>query len=120
MTGIIGQDGYSLDNAAPLYDETTQARSIEQPVLLERAKQWGDPVLTHARIATAWSAILDHPVTATEAALMMAALKLVRAAVNPTEPDSFEDCKGYVKIAEMIAFDGDSDLEAIRGLTSSR
>lgn len=71
------------------------------PILEERRKQWGDPVETHERIAKVWSGVLGHPVTAQQVALCMAGLKTVRAAVNPSEPDSYDDGRGYWQIAQM-------------------
>lgn len=71
-------------------------------LLEERGRSWGSAGATHARIAQVWSGILDHPVTAGEVALCMSGLKLVRASVNPDDPDSFNDGVGYLKIAMSI------------------
>lgn len=72
------------------------------PILVERRKQWGDPTITHQRIASVWSGILNQPITPAQVALCMAGLKLVRAAVNPTEPDSYDDGHGYLTIAQHL------------------
>lgn len=66
----------------------------------ERGQHYGDPAPTWARIAEVWSGILDHEVTAYQAELCMAGMKLVRAAVDPEYPDSLKDAKGYIVIAE--------------------
>ena len=71
-------------------------------LLQQRAAHWGDPVLTHARIAEVWSGILDHEVTPHQVALCMVGLKLVRAAINPDDADSLEDAAGYVRIGQLI------------------
>ena len=71
-------------------------------ILEERAKDWGDPLRSHARIGEMWGAILRYPVDAYDVALMMAALKLVRADLNPDNPDSLIDAKGYLTIAQRI------------------
>lgn len=71
-------------------------------ILKERGNDWGDAVETHVRIALAWSAILDRTISAHEVALCMAALKLVRASVNPTNEDSSLDGKGYLEIFDEI------------------
>lgn len=76
--------------------------TFKEPILQEREKQWGDATRTHQRIAEVWSGILGHPVTPVEVALMMAGLKLVRASINPGEPDSYLDGHGYLTIAEHI------------------
>lgn len=72
------------------------------PIVQERQSQWGDPVETHERIAAVWTGVLNHEVTATEVALCMAGLKLVRSNINPADPDSYVDARGYVQIAGLI------------------
>ena len=67
-----------------------------------RNDSWGDPSIQHARIALAWSAILNREVTAQQVALCMAAMKLVRAAGNPDIVDSYIDAIAYVGIAGEI------------------
>lgn len=84
-------------------------------ILVERGQQWGDPVDTHARIAEVWSGILGTEVATTDVALMMAGLKLVRAAVNPTEKDSFDDGIGYLRIGAMIEGHDPDGLAELRG-----
>ena len=56
-------------------------------ILQEREKQWGDAVLTHSRIAQVWSGILGQDISAHQVALCMVGLKLVRAEINPDDPD---------------------------------
>lgn len=73
-----------------------------EALLEERGNQWGDAVTTHARIAQVWSGILGKEIQPIEVSLMMAGLKLVRAAVNPTNQDSYDDAHGYVTISERI------------------
>ena len=88
--------------------------STSEPILVERGKQWGDPVYTHERIARVWSGILNFQVSAHDVALCMVGLKLVRAAVNPAEPDSYTDAKGYADIAMMIANPKHPKLQELR------
>ena len=90
-------------------------KNILQPILVERKAQWGDPVDTHERIARVWGGILNRDITTTEVALMMTGLKLVRAAVNPAEKDSFIDGEGYLKIAAMIEGHDPEGLAILRG-----
>ena len=71
-------------------------------LLEQRGQSWGNAAATHARIAQVWSGILDTEVTAGQVALCMTGLKLVRASVNPGDPDSFDDGHGYLAIAEDI------------------
>lgn len=69
-------------------------------LLEQRGKSWGNAGATHARIALVWEGIGDHqPETAGLVALKMVGLKLVRAAINPDDPDSFDDAEGYLRIA---------------------
>ena len=72
-------------------------------LLTQRDNQWGDAIGTHVRIAQVWTGILDHKVEPVQVALMMEGLKLVRASINPDDPDSFHDAQGYDRIAELIA-----------------
>ena len=88
--------------------------STSEPILVERGKQWGDPVYTHERIARVWSGILNFQVSAHDVALCMVGLKLVRAAVSPAEPDSYTDAKGYADIAMMIANPKHPKLQELR------
>ena len=77
-------------------------------LLEQRGNQWGDAIGTHVRIAQVWSGILGHEVQPVQVALMMEGLKLVRASINPDDPDSFHDAQGYSRIAELIADHRDS------------
>jgi hypothetical protein len=79
-------------------------------LLAQRGQQWGGATSTHARIAQVWSGILDTEVTALQVALCMSGLKLIRAEVNPFEPDSFDDAHGYLRIAQAIV-DGEPQPE---------
>lgn len=72
-------------------------------LLAQRGQQWGDAIGTHVRIAQVWSGILDHEVQPVQVALMMEGLKLVRASINPSDPDNFNDAQGYSRIGELIA-----------------
>ncbi len=72
-------------------------------LLTQRDNHWGDAVGTHVRIAQVWTGILNHEVQPVQVALMMEGLKLVRASINPADPDSFHDAQGYDRIAELIA-----------------
>ena len=70
-------------------------------LLEQRGSSWGNAASTHSRIAQVWSGILDTEVTAGQVALCMAGLKLVRASVNPDDPDSFDDAEVYIDIARQ-------------------
>ena len=72
-------------------------------LLEQRGSSWGNAASTHSRIAQVWSGILDTEVTDGQVALCITGLKLVRASINPDDPDSFHDAQGYNRIAELIA-----------------
>jgi hypothetical protein len=99
----------TIDGGAPYpFDSIREELMLGKPadateaLLAERGQQWGDAVTTHIRIAQIWSAILDTEVTAHQVALCMTGLKLVRASVNPDNPDSLDDAAGYVRIGQRI------------------
>ena len=71
-------------------------------LLAERGASWGDAIKTHVRIAQVWSAIFGFYVNSGQVALAMEGLKLVRASINPDDPDSFKDGQAYNRIAELI------------------
>lgn len=79
-------------------------------LLQQRAAHWGDPVTTHIQIAEVWSGILGRSVTPHQVALCMTGLKLVRASINPYDPDSLDDAQGYVRIGQLI--NDEDEIEA--------
>lgn len=86
------------------YDGKRKAGQDSIGELLEqRGNQWGDAVRTHARIAEVWSGIIGTEVTTLQVALCMEGMKLVRASINPDDPDSFDDAAGYGRIGQLIA-----------------
>lgn len=66
---------------------------------------YGDPTLTYIRVAQIISAIIDHEVTAAEAALIQVAVKLVRTAETPDYSDNSDDIIGYMKMFQEIIGD---------------
>lgn len=67
-----------------------------------RSAAYGAPPDSMRRIALAWSAVLDRPVTAREVALCMAALKICREANRPKR-DNRVDLIGFAIIADMVS-----------------
>lgn len=87
--------------------------SIETTELLEqRGSVYGDAVTTHERIAQVWTGIAGAPITGHQVALMMAGLKLVRAANGPTHEDSYDDLMGYGEIARRISRENSKQPDA--------
>jgi len=71
----------------------------------DRAAQYGDSFDTHKRIGTMWAAILGiEPIDPGTVALMMIALKSIRASKNTGYMDSWVDICGYAALGgEMSA-----------------
>lgn len=69
----------------------------------DRAAQHGDKVENHQNIAALWGAFLGVQITAEQAALMLALLKIARTKTGDHNPDDFIDIAGYAGIAGEIA-----------------
>jgi len=72
-------------------------------VVVDRAATHGSAAQNFGNIATYWSAHLDHPVSATDVAVMMTLFKLARIKANPAHADSWVDGCGYLGIGGEIA-----------------
>lgn len=76
-------------------------------VTQDRNDTYGPPENIHTQIAAGWDALDEargaRPRGASDAALYMAWLKLVRASANPQHLDSVTDAAGYAAIAGEIA-----------------
>jgi hypothetical protein len=65
----------------------------------DRATQYGDSYDTHRRVGEAWSAILNvQTISPGQVALMMIALKSIRASKNIGYLDSWVDICGYAAL----------------------
>lgn len=71
----------------------------------DRAIQYGDSYDTHRRVGESWSAILNvQTISPGQVALMMIALKSIRASKNIEYMDSWIDICGYAALGgEMSA-----------------
>ena len=74
----------------------------------DRAATYGDAFAMHSQIAFMWGAILKCTIRPHQVALLMAALKLARAAHNPKHEDNFIDLCGYAALASEMA-NGDDE-----------
>jgi hypothetical protein len=72
-------------------------------VTIERQATHGDAELGFGLIAAYWSAHLDHPMSATDVAVMLGLLKLARAKANPAHLDNWVDVAGYAALGGEIA-----------------
>lgn len=82
----------------------------EQPTLEEvldkRQELYGDADKNFEKIGKIWGALLNiEPIKPYQVALMMDALKTVRAFQNPEHDDSWIDKLGYIKHAIEIIHD---------------
>ena len=85
---------------------TTRQRALDDAaecVLRDRNTTHGEPEDSFPAIAVGWSALAGVEITATQACLMLAWLKIVRANGNPDHWDSFPDLIGYGACAAECA-----------------
>lgn len=68
-------------------------------ILEHRQKQYGDATQNFKKIGIIWGQLLNLPysIAPHEVALMMVAMKTVRASVNPELEDSWIDIQGYAE-----------------------
>jgi hypothetical protein len=87
-----------------LLTRETVLRNANELINGDRAEMYGDASVAHDRIARVWSVILDTEVNAHQVCLLLAAMKMVRAAVNPEYTDSWIDMAGYAALgAEIVS-----------------
>lgn len=86
----------------------------------DRARDYGDTVETHQRIADIFNAITGRDLTARDAALVLVAVKLARLAGNPTHRDSAIDLMAYAGIAYECALAGNGRVNNPSPVFASR
>lgn len=98
----VGRQG-DFDGGRP---RATHTALTEASALLngDRHDQYGDARVTHERIAAMWNAIVPQGrrITASDVALMMIAVKSIRASKNPKHRDSWVDIAGYAEIGSQL------------------
>ena len=72
-----------------------------------RAKTYGDKIQNHCNIAKLWTAYLDKEITAHDAAVMMALLKVARTKFGAPTADTYVDAAAYMAIAGECKHEGD-------------
>ncbi len=65
----------------------------------DRQKDYGDKLHNHSNIAKLWSAYLDKEITAHDAAVMLALLKVARTKFGQPTEDTYVDAAAYMAIA---------------------
>ena len=89
-------------------DGSPYVPKYKNDILEQREKQWGDPFITHGRIGEVWTAIAKDilkegaVIDAYHVALFMVGLKLIRATINPSDPDSLDGLNGYSELAQLF------------------
>ena len=78
----------------------------ERCITVDRANIYGPAEDSFGLVAAFWSSHLDHPVTATDVAAMMALFKLARIKGNPGHLDSWVDGAAYLAIGGELATEG--------------
>lgn len=69
----------------------------------DRQREYGDARKMFGLLSGYWSAHLDHPVSASDVAVMMTLLKIARAKASPQHEDSYVDAAAYVALAGELA-----------------
>ena len=75
-------------------------------ILKDRGVTYGGPEESFTRAASIASLWLNRPVTARDAAIIMASIKMSRIAVSPGHEDSFVDLCNYVAFAASFSGNG--------------
>jgi hypothetical protein len=75
----------------------------------QRGAVYGHPYYNHKRIADLWSAYLDLPITAHQAAICMALVKVSRLTETPSHEDSVKDLIAYAALYKTIL---DAEMDA--------
>ena len=78
-----------------ILEEANQITSVD------RHLDYGHPAQDFGRTAALWTTILGSPVTASQVALCMIALKISRE-VNAHKRDNLVDIAGYARTMEML------------------
>lgn len=74
-----------------------------QKVVSERRDNYGGPEVNFQRIAAMWKVILkEYPITQTEVALMMIAVKMCRQMHSPHR-DNWTDIAGYAECGNLVS-----------------
>lgn len=87
---------------SPTHTALTEASEL---LLGSRQGSYGDARITHERISQMWNAIVPQGkrISPSDVALMMIAVKVIRASKNPRHRDSWVDIAGYAEIGAQLA-----------------
>src|SRR3990167_3132846 len=106
LTFPVGTVEYRPDELAPIKPPSPAAQILSKAAELidgERNVQHGDRKACHTQIARLWSAFLGVQVTAVDAALMLALLKIARMQTGSGNGDNFVDGSAYIALAGELA-----------------
>lgn len=82
-------------------NEETILQEAQRLVYGPRERAYGHPAEDYRRVARLWSVILDHDISAAEAALCMVAVKIAREVHEPSR-DNRVDMAGYAAVVDRI------------------
>lgn len=75
----------------------------------ERRSAYGDAKLSFGKVAKIWSVILNTEISASQVALCMTGLKIVRECANHKEDNLIDAC-GYIALANEVCESANSTL----------
>jgi hypothetical protein len=79
---------------------------LKQIICHDRSDKYGQPENSFGDIAKLWEAYLDHPITASDVAIMMGLLKIARIKGGAGGDDSYLDLAGYaicgLEVSKMV------------------
>ena len=106
------EQNFIVRQMAQIHAEVAKRKAMDRSAILDTAKGYvtkdraathGDAERNFGLIAAYWAAHLDHPVTASDVAVMMTLLKLARIKSNPANGDNWIDGCGYLACGGEIA-----------------
>ena len=89
------------------YENRRSITTIKGINLWTQSKNYGDKIQNHCNIAKLWTAYLDKEITAHDAAVMMALLKVARTKFGQPTSDTYVDAAAYMAIAGECKHEND-------------
>lgn len=85
-----------------MYERLDILKEVEN-ILLERQEKYGKLENSFEKISGLWSGALDKKIPQSQAALLMALMKIGRIQNNTSVKDSFIDAIGYIALAYELS-----------------
>jgi len=96
---VVGCPSCDSEGEVEARPRATILDEAKQLICHDRAKQHGDAGANLTKISNYWGEFLDHAISSSEAAKMMALLKIARDHSNPSNDDNLRDAIGYLALA---------------------